>query len=82
VRLGDLTPGGAGVVDRDRTVLEELGVGLEIVRAELIHRTADLGVRAILSYTLTPSDDDPEDVAREIARILTSALETPEEDVR
>jgi len=31
---------------------------------------------------LTPSGDDPEDVARELARILASALEVREEDVR
>jgi hypothetical protein len=46
------------------------------VNPELVHRTADLAVRAIVSYTLTPSDDPPEDIAREIARILTAALET------
>jgi AcrR family transcriptional regulator len=82
VLLPYLTTRGAGLVDRARAVLEELAVGRDNVRAELIHRTADLGVRAILSYTLTPSDDDPLDVAREIARILTSALETREEDIR
>ena len=48
------------------------------VDRRLAHRSADLGVRAIISYTLTPADDPPEDVAEGIARILVSALQ-PEE---
>jgi AcrR family transcriptional regulator len=71
-----LTTRGGGVIGRARAVIEELAAQRKGVNPELVHRTADLAVRAIVSYTLTPSDDPPEDVAREIARILTAALET------
>jgi AcrR family transcriptional regulator len=71
-----LTTRGGGVIGRARAVIEELAAQRKGVNPELVHRTADLVVRAIVSYTLTPSDDPPEDVAREIARILTAALET------
>jgi AcrR family transcriptional regulator len=81
VLLPYLTTRGAGLVSRARAVLEDLAGDRGNVRADLIHRVADLAVRAIVSYTITPSDDDPEDIAREIARILTSAVEVEEEDV-
>ena len=71
-----LTTRGGGVIGRARAVIEELAAQRKGVNRELVHRTADLVVRAIVSYTLTPSDDPPEDVAREIARILVTALET------
>jgi AcrR family transcriptional regulator len=71
-----LTTRGGGVIGRARAVIEELAAQRKGVNPELVHRTADLAVRAIVSYTLTPSDDPPEEVAREIARILTAALET------
>lgn len=70
------------VVARAREVLEDLAAERVGVRSGLAHRTADVAVRAIISYALTPSEDDPEDVARELARILASALEVREEDVR
>lgn len=82
VLLPYLTTRGSGLIARARGVLEELASGRAEVDETLIHRAADLAVRAMLSYTLTPSDDDPEDVARGIARILTSALQTHKEDVR
>jgi AcrR family transcriptional regulator len=82
VLLPYLTTRGAGLVSRARAVMEELAGERGNVRSDLIHRAADLAVRAIVSYTITPSDDDPEDIAREIARILTSAVEVDEEDVR
>jgi AcrR family transcriptional regulator len=81
VLLPYLTTRGAGLVSRARAVMEELATERGNVRGELVHRVADLGVRAIVSYTITPSDEDPEDIAREIARILTSVLEVEEEDV-
>jgi AcrR family transcriptional regulator len=71
-----LTTRGGGVIDRARSVIEGLAAEREGVDPALVHRTADLAVRAIVSYTLTPSDDPPEDVAREVARVLVSALET------
>jgi AcrR family transcriptional regulator len=82
VLLPYLTTRGAGVLTRARDVLEELASARTRVRPELVHRTADVAVRAIISYALTPSDDDPEDIARELARILSSALEFREEDIR
>lgn len=77
-----LTTRGAGVIGRARTVIEALAAERHGVNRELIHRTADLAVRAVVSYTLTPSDDPPEDVAAEIARILTAALETKKGEAR
>jgi AcrR family transcriptional regulator len=82
VLLPYLTTRAEPVISRARDVLEELAAGRAGVRSDLIHRTADIGVRAIVSYVLTPSEDDPEDIARELARILVSALEVREEDVR
>jgi AcrR family transcriptional regulator len=77
-----LTTRAGPVVARAREVLEDLAAERAGARSGLVHRTADVAVRAIISYALTPSDDDPEDVARELARILASALEVREEDVR
>jgi AcrR family transcriptional regulator len=71
-----LTTRGGGVIGRARSVIEELAAERTGVNPRLVHRTADLAVRAIISYTLTPSDDPPENVAREMARVLVSALET------
>ena len=71
-----LTTRGAGVIGRARAVIEGLAAERDGVDTALVHRTADLAVRAIVSYTLTPSDDPPEEVAGEVARVLVSALET------
>jgi AcrR family transcriptional regulator len=76
-----LTTHGGGLLVRARAVIEELAAGWGL-RSELVHRSADVSVRAMVSYVLTPSEDDPEDIARELARILVSALEVREEDVR
>lgn len=69
-----LTIRGGPLVDRARTVLEDLVAGRPDVRPDLVRRVADLAVRAVVSYTLTPTDDRLEDVARETARVLASAL--------
>jgi AcrR family transcriptional regulator len=71
-----LTTRGGGVIGRARAVIEELATRRGGMDPALVHRTADLAVRAIVSYTLTPSDDPPEEIARELARVLVSALET------
>ena len=76
-----LTTHGGGLLARARAVIEELAAGWGL-RSELVHRSADVSVRAMVSYVLTPSEDDPEDIAGELARILVSALEVREEDVR
>ena len=82
VLLPYLTTRAGPVVARAREVVQELAAGRTGVRSGLVHRTADVAVRAIISYALTPSEDDPGDVARELARMLASALEVREEDVR
>jgi AcrR family transcriptional regulator len=76
-----LTTHGRGLLARAGAVIEELAAGWGL-RSELVHRSADVSVRAMVSYVLTPSEDNPEDIARELARILVSALEVREEDVR
>jgi AcrR family transcriptional regulator len=80
VLLPFLTTRGGGLLARARSVLKELAGRWEVA-PEMIHRTADVGVRAMVSYVVTPTEDDPEDVARELARILATALEVREEDV-
>jgi AcrR family transcriptional regulator len=80
VLLPFLTTRAGGLLARARSVLGELAGRWEVA-PELIHRTADVGVRAMVSYVVTPTEDDPEDVARELARILATALEVREEDV-
>jgi AcrR family transcriptional regulator len=81
VLLPFLTTRGGDLIARARSVIEDLASGWALGN-DLVHRTADVAVRAIVSYTLTLSQDDPRDVARELARILASALEVREEDVR
>jgi AcrR family transcriptional regulator len=81
VLLPFLTTRGGDLIARARSVIEDLASGWDLGN-DLVHRTADVAVRAIVSYTLTLSQDDPRDVARELARILASALEVREEDVR
>jgi AcrR family transcriptional regulator len=81
VLLPFLTTRGDDLIARARSVIEDLASGWALGN-DLVHRTADVAVRAIVSYTLTLSQDDPRDVARELARILASALEVREEDVR
>ncbi len=73
-----LTTRAGGLIGRARAVLEDLALQRPGVDRRLAHRAADLGVRAIISYTLTPTDDPPEDVAAGIARILVSAVQREE----
>jgi AcrR family transcriptional regulator len=73
-----LTIRAGGLIDRARGVLEDIAAERTAANPATIHRTADLAVRAIISYTLTPADDPPEDVAAGLARVLVSALR-PEE---
>ena len=75
-----LTTRGGGMIARAGTVLEQLAAERPGVDLRLVHRVADLAVRAVVSYTLTPGHDRPEDVAADLAKILTSAVR--EEDVR
>jgi AcrR family transcriptional regulator len=74
VLLPYLTTLAGGLLERARGTLEALVVERWDVRPELVHRAADLAVRSIVSYTLTPTDDPPERVAEEIAEIMSSAM--------
>lgn len=80
--LPHLTTQAGPVIARARQVLEDMAGARVGGRSKLVHRTADVAVRAILSYALTPSEDDPEDVAAGLGRILASALGVREDDVR
>ncbi|MGH2723366.1 MAG: TetR/AcrR family transcriptional regulator [Actinomycetota bacterium] len=82
VLLPYLTTRGAGLVARGRSTLEELVAGRPGVRPELVHRAADIATRAIVSYTLTPSEDDPREIAGETARLLTAAVRKPRKEDR
>jgi AcrR family transcriptional regulator len=75
VLLPYLTTRAGGLIERARGVLEELVAERTDGRRDLAPRSADLAVRAIVSYTLTPSDEPPEQVSREIALILATAIE-------
>ena len=70
-----LTIRGGGLLERARAVLEALVLERWDVRPELVHRAADLAVRSIVSYTLTPTDEPPERVAEEISEIMTTAMQ-------
>jgi AcrR family transcriptional regulator len=82
VLLPYLTTRGAGLIARGRAVIEELAGARDDVKPELIPRVADLAARAIISYTLTPGDDPPEQVARETARVIAAAVATRPKEVR
>jgi AcrR family transcriptional regulator len=79
VLLPYLTTRSGGLIERARRTLEALVAERDDVRPELAPRAADVAVRAIVSYTLTPSEEPPEQIAREVARILTAALDRKEE---
>lgn len=76
VLLPYLTTMGGGLISRGRAVLESLASDRVEVEPELLHRAADISVRAIVSYIITPPDDPPEVIAGELARIMTDALTT------
>jgi AcrR family transcriptional regulator len=79
ILLPYLTTRGGGLLDRARSVMEELARGRSDVDPALVHRTADLAARVIVSYALTPSDEPAEVVSSEIARILSRALRESQE---
>jgi AcrR family transcriptional regulator len=74
VLLPYLTTRGGELIARGRAVIEELAAARTDVRTELVHRAADLATRAVISYTLTPSEDPPEVVAKETAQVLSAIL--------
>ena len=77
-----LTTRGAPVIRRAREVLKDLLLKKAWVRADLLDAAADAAVRTVVSYALTPPDRRPEDVARNLARILTLSLTRKEASSR
>ena len=79
-----LTTRGGPVMARARDVLVELIGSKAWVRANLLEQAADTAVRMVLSYALAPPNRPEQDVARDLARILTLALtgKEPRKDTR
>jgi AcrR family transcriptional regulator len=73
-----LTTRGGPVIRRARDVLKSLLVKKAWVRVDLLDAAVDSAARTVISYALTPPDRRPEDVARDLARILAAALNTKE----
>ncbi len=69
-----LTTRGAPVIARARDVLISSIRRKAWVRSALVEGAADMLVRAIVSHVLSPADRPPEQVAREFASIVTTAL--------
>jgi AcrR family transcriptional regulator len=74
-----VTTRAGSIVDRAREVLSSLIRQKAWVRPALVEPVADLLVRAFISYTLTPSNRSPEQVARDLATIATAALTSEKE---
>ena len=77
--LPHLTVGAGPLIVRARDAVTDLVRSRWDVRTELLPRVAEAAVRLTLSYALTPPDRSPDDLATELARILTAALPLEEE---
>jgi AcrR family transcriptional regulator len=73
-----LTTHAAPVIARARDAVASLIGTRPWVRAGLLDQAAETVVRAVISYALTPPSRPVEDVARDLARIITLALLTKE----
>jgi AcrR family transcriptional regulator len=73
-----LTTRSGPVIARARDVLFELIGAKAWVRADLYRQAIDTAVRVVISYALSPPDRPPDQVARELAHILTLALTAKE----
>jgi AcrR family transcriptional regulator len=69
-----LTTRAAPLVLRARQNVVELLKARSGLSPDLLESVADTMVRMVLSYAVAPSDDPPELVARDLARILAGAL--------
>jgi AcrR family transcriptional regulator len=69
-----LTTRSSPMIARAREVLVSLVASKTWVRAGLLEEAADALVRVIISYALAPPDRDAAVVARDLARIVTTAL--------
>jgi AcrR family transcriptional regulator len=73
-----LTTKSGPVIDRARDVLIELIGSKSWVRADVYREAADAAVRVVISHALAPPARTLEDVAGDLARILTLALTAKE----
>jgi AcrR family transcriptional regulator len=69
-----LTTRSAPLIARAREVMASLVTSKAWVKAGLVEQAADTLVRVVLSYAMAPPDRHPEDVAHDLARIVTVAL--------
>jgi len=69
-----LTTRAGPVLARARDVMVELLGSKAWVRASLLEQAADTAVRIVLSYALAPPSRREQDVARDLARMITVAL--------
>ena len=69
-----LTTRGAPVLARAREVLIDLLKRKAWVRVGLLEQVADSAVRVVVSYALSPPHRRPEDVARDMAQIMSVVL--------
>lgn len=76
-----LTTRATPMIVRARSVVTSLVASKAWVRAALLETAADAVVRAVISYALTPPERPPEEVAADLARIMSAAL-TGKEDSR
>jgi AcrR family transcriptional regulator len=77
-----LTTKGNPVIHRAREVLMSLLAQRAWVRADLLDTAVDAATRTLISYAMSPPDRRPEEVARDLARILTLALAPKEASPR
>ena len=69
-----LTTRAGPVLARARDVMVELLGSKAWVRASLLEQAADTGARMVLSYVLAPPSRPDQDVARDLAQMITLAL--------
>lgn len=69
-----LTTRAQPLIEHGRDVMAQLVAGKGWVRSGPLEGTIDVVVRALLSYTITPPDRAPQDVARDLARMAYAAL--------
>jgi len=73
-----LTTRATPMIVRAREVLVSSVASKAWVRAGLVDQAGDALVRIVISYALTPPDRKPEDVARDLARIVAAGVTAKE----
>ncbi len=69
-----LTTRAGPLITRAREAFTQLLTAKAWVRADILRQAGDAVARIMFSYVMTPPDRRPEDVARDLARILALAL--------